>query len=156
MGKGAQLTPICTVSQQKKTPLWTACIHGYLDIVDLLLYKKAQCNLHGEDGHLLNQAHMKGQHEVARLLLEYGADPKALTGVDLDQACHLGYAERALSISHDASIEDLKKCIAVACEAGYPETAMRIIITIDDQYRQKECYKTYQQYHHAPQSLHSD
>ena len=66
----------------EKCPLWISCLHGYLDLVALLAENKANLNLRNERVSLLEASHKAGQHEVVRLLLEYGADPANLSSID--------------------------------------------------------------------------
>ena len=127
--------------QVEKCALWTACMRNHLAIVDLLINSKADPNLIDQDGcHLIQKAHKDGHYEVVRLLLESEADPCALIGVDLQESCHLGYSEYVHSIHQGESFEKLKMGIREACQSGYPETAMGIIIGITDENNQKECY----------------
>ena len=128
----------------QKCALWTACMRDHLDLVNLLVNNKANPDLIYEDGcHLVQKAHEKGHYEVVRLLLESGANPSALIGVDLQESCHLGYSEYVQSLSQGASFEELKMGIRESCQNGYQETAMDIIIGITDEKNQKECYNVW-------------
>ena len=125
----------------EKCALWTACMRDHLDLVSLLIHNKTNPDLIDEDGcHLVQKAHENEHYEVVRLLLESGADPSALIGLDLQESCHLGYLEYVQSIHQDASFEEQKMGIRKACQSGYPETAMAIIINMTDENKQKECY----------------
>ena len=124
----------------EKCPLWISCLHGYLDLVELLAENNANLNLRNEKESLLEASHRTGQHEVVRLLLEYGADPETLSTVDLKTCCHYGYAERAVAISHEISMDELKVCISEAYDESFPETGMGIIINIPDEGKQKELF----------------
>ena len=129
----------------EKRPLWISCLHGYLDLVALLAENKADLNLRNEDESLLEASHKAGQHEVVRLLLEYGADPANLSSIDQKTACHYGYAERAVTISQEATMDELCACISEACEEGFPETGMGIIIAMPEEDKQKEFFQVLQQ-----------
>ena len=129
----------------EKCPLWISCLRGHLDLVALLADNKANLNLQNEEESILEASHKAGQHEVVRLLLEYGADPASLSTVDLKTACHYGYAEMAVAISHEATMDELKVCICETCNEGFPETAMGIIINIPDEGEQKELSQILQQ-----------
>ena len=129
----------------EKCPLWISCLRGYLDLVALLAENEANLNLRNERESLLEASHKAGQHEVVRLLLEYGADPANLSSIDLKTACHYGYAERAATISHEATVDELSVYISEACNEGFPETGMGIIITIQEAEKQKELYQVLQQ-----------
>ena len=125
----------------EKCALWTACMRDHLDLVSLLIHNKANPDLIDEDGcHLVQKAHENKHYEVVHLLLESGADPSALIGLDLQESCHLGYLEYVQSVHQDASFEEQKMGIRKACQSGYPETAMAIIINMTDENKQKECY----------------
>ena len=139
--EGGSANPNLQGVEPEKYALWTACMRNHLDIVNLLINSKANPDLIGQDGcHLVQKAHIDGHYEVVRLLLESGADPRALIGVDLQESCHLGYSEYVHSIHQGESFEKLKMGIREACQSGYPETAMGIIIGITDENNQKECY----------------
>ena len=129
----------------EKYPLWISCLRGYLDITELLVEEKSDLNIQQGKESLLEACHKRGQHEVVRVLLEYGADPATLSTVDLKMACHHGYAERAIAISKDATMDELKVCISEACNEGFPETSVGIIISISDKCKQKELSKVLQQ-----------
>ena len=129
----------------EKCPLWISCLRGHLDLVSLLADNKANLNLQNEKESLLEASYKAGQHEVIRLLLEYGADPATLSTIDLKTACRYGYAEKALALSHDATMDELRVCISEACNEGYPETGMAIIINISDETKQKELFQVLQQ-----------
>ena len=124
----------------EKCPLWITCLHGNLDLVALLTDydNKVNLNLQNVDQSILDASHKAGQHEVVRLLLEQGADPATLSTVDLKTACHYGYAEKTIAISHEATMDDLKVCISEASDEGFPETGLGIIISIHDEDKQKE------------------
>ena len=134
----------------EKCSLWISCVRGYLDLVALLAENKAYLNLRNENESILEASHKAGQHEVVRLLLEYGADPANLPSIDLKTACHYGYAERAVAISNEATMDELAACISEACTEGFPETGMGIIITIEDAEKQKELSHVLQ--HHQTDS----
>ena len=129
----------------EKRPLWISCLHGYLDLVALLAENKADLNLRNENESLLEASHKAGQHEVVRLLLEYGADPANLSSIDRKTACRYGYAERAVTDSQEATMGEVSACISEACHEGFPETGMGIIITIPDEDKQKEFFQVLQQ-----------
>ena len=131
----------------EKCPLWVACMHGQLDLVSLLLDNDANPNISDETGlALVKEAHRHMQHEVVRILLEYGAYPDALNNVSLREACSLGYAERAKSVYHGANIDDLQACIIEACNKGFCETALEIIIDMQDQHQKKACYEQWKKH----------
>ena len=141
---GGSANPNLPGVQIEKCALSTACMRDHLDLVNLLLTNKANPDLIYEDGcHLVQKAHEKGHYEVVRLLLESGADPSALIGVDLQESCRLGYSEYVQSLIQGVSFEELKMGIRKSCQSGYPETAMDIIIDITDETQQKECYKVW-------------
>ena len=139
----------------EKCPLWISCLHGYLDLVALLAENEANLNLQNKKESLLEASHKAGQHEVVRLLLEYGADPATLPSVDLKTACHYGYAERALSVSHKANMDELAAGISEACDEGFPETGMGIIINIPEEDKQKELSQVWQQHTDSSPQLQS-
>ena len=148
---GGSAKPNLQGVQAEKSALWAACMRGHLDLVSLLVNSKANPDLIDEDGcHLVQKTHKDGHYEVVRLLLESGTDPNALIGVDLQELCRLGYSEYVQSIHQGASFEALKMGIREACQSGYPETAMDIIIDMTDEYNQKESYDVWQ---HIWQSL---
>ena len=132
----------------EKYPLWISCLHGYLDLVTLLAENKANLNLQNEKESLLEASHKAGQHEVVRLLLQYEADPAALSSIDLKTACHYGYAERAVyvAIAHEATMDELCACISEAFNEGFPETGMGIIINTPDKDKQKELSQVLQRW----------
>ena len=143
-GAGGSANPNLPCVQIEKYALWTACMRDHLDLVNLLINNKANPDLIYEDGcHLIQKAHDNGHYEVVRLLLESGADPNALIGVDLQESCRLGYSEYVQSLIQDASFEELKMGVRASCQSGYPETAMDIIIDITDAKNQKECYNVW-------------
>ena len=129
---------------QSHSPLSVTCNRNYLDIVQLLLENKANPNHSSNDPnqtekevhHLVQQAHKSKQYEVVRLLLEYGTDPNDLIKVDLKSACEMGYAEAALHIIHgysqDVSSIFLDQCIESAYRNGFLETAIGVMIDIQD------------------------
>ena len=118
-----------------KKALWVACMKGHLDIALFLLEHGANPDLTDEKGHrLLFKAHSNLQHEIVRLLLEYKADPSALSSVTLKEACQYGYAEYALLKYSDS--DELIECLKVASEYHFDETALGILIDIKDQARQ--------------------
>ena len=127
-----------------KNPLWEACIKGHLDIALLLLQneiKPANPELRDEEGqHLLLKAHSIGQHEIVRLMLECQADPLTLSGVTLRQACQYGYAEYALQVYHNSNFNELIECFNLASKYDCPETALGIMIDIQDPTRQIDCF----------------
>ena len=128
--------------QGDKCPLWVASMNGYLDLACLLLDNKACTDLISADGeHILLRAHTTGQHEVVRLLLEYGSDPSSLACVGLNEACRLGYAELGLSLCHDTNDTALEECISVSCRSGFSETGLELIFGISDCQKQKRCYE---------------
>ena len=134
----------------EKCPLWISCLHGYIDLVELLAENKANLNLRNENESLLEASHKAGQHEVVRLLLEYGADPANLSSIDRKTACHYGYAERAAAISQEATMDELSACISEACNKGFGETAMGVIIRIPEEDKQKKLSQVLQQQHIDP------
>ena len=143
-GAGGSANPNLPGVQPEKCALWAACMRGHLDLVELLINNKANPDLIDQDGcHLVQKAHKDGHYEVVRLLLESGANPLALTGIGLQESCRLGYSEYVQSVHKRASFEELKMGIREACQSGYPETAMRIIIDITDENNQKECYNVW-------------
>ena len=129
----------------EKCPLWISCSRGYLDLVELL-QEKASLNLRHDKESLLEASHKAGQHEVVRLLLEYGAHPSTLSNIDLKTACRYGYAERAVEISHEANMDELRICISEASKEGFWETGLGIIISIPDKDKQKELCQVLQQH----------
>ena len=139
---GGSADPNLPSAQSEKSALRAACMRGHLDLVNLLISNKANPDLIDQDGcHLVPKAHKDGHYEVVRLLLECGADPSALNGVlDLQESCRLGYFEHVQSVHQDKGLEELKMGIREACQSGYPETAMGIIINIIDESRQLDCY----------------
>ena len=146
---GGSADPNLPHEQSEKCALWAACMRGHLDLVNLLMNSKRNPDLINQDGcHIVQKAHKGGHTEVVRLLLEGGADPNALNGVDLQLSCQLGYSEHVQN--QCASFEELKMGIIEACQSGYPETAMGIIIGMADESNQKECYDVWK---HICQSL---
>ena len=135
----------------EKCPLWVSCLRGHLDLVTLLADNKANLNLQNEEESILQASHKAEQYEVVRLLLEYGADPATLSTVDLKTACHYGYAERAVALSHEATMDELKVCVSEACNEGFPETGMAVVINIPDEDQQKELAQVLHQRHPGPQ-----
>ena len=116
-------------------------MRDHLDLVNLLMNKKANPNLTDRDGcHLVQKAHEDGHYEVVRLLLESGVDPSALIGMNLQESCRLGYSEYVQSVYRGVRFEELKMRIREACQSGYPEIAIDIIIDMIDESNQKECY----------------
>jgi ankyrin repeat protein len=139
------------------SPLMLACQRSYIDIVQLLLEHGAKqdplvaCedNLHttssnqkGSQENILLKAHQENHHEVVRLLLEYGANPSALSDVGLENACTLGYAEVARYIiqrSPKSLTQNLlKRCVENALQNGFLETALELVIDIEDNDLQQE------------------
>ena len=153
-GSGGVADPNMKNLPAEKYPLWSACMRGYLSLVCVLLENNADPNLSNEDGHLIMHVHNAGQHEVVRLLLEYGGDPGVLAGIHLNEVCALGYTEVATELSHKASPDEIKTCITQACRYGFPETALAIIINIKDIYVQKGCYAIVQQTMHVSSVQH--
>ena len=145
-GAGGRADPNLSSPPSDKNPLFVSCVRGYLDLVLLIL------NFNKEDGytcsensnHLVQAAHDAGQHEVVRLLLEFGSDP-TLHSVSLLQACQLGYLEYALSLYHKASTEELCLGISEACKKGFEETALAIIIGITHQTVKRQCIDIWKQ-----------
>ena len=143
---GGSANPNIPDTSLEKCPLWAACVHDHLDLVELLMNNKANPNLRDKDDYfLLKKAHMTGHYEVVRLLLESGADPGSLVDLSLQESCQHGYSEYVQSIHQGASFEEIKRSIKEACQCGYPETAMGIIINMSDEYKQKECYDVWKQ-----------
>ena len=135
----------------EKCPLWVASMNGYLDLVCLLLDNKACTDLISADGeHILLRAHTTGQHEVVRLLLEYGSDPSSLACMGLYEACRLGYAELARSLCHDATDIELEECVSVSCRSGFSETGLELTFGISDCQKQKRCYEVWRQNLRSP------
>ena len=144
--EGGSANPDLPGTPSEKCPLWTACVHDHLDLVDLLMKNKANPNVKEHNGcYLVQKAHMTGHYEVVRLLLESGADPLGLVDVSLLESCHHGYSEYVQSICQGARFEELKMFIREASQNGYPETAMGIIINMTDKNNQKECYDVWKQ-----------
>lgn len=126
----------------EKSALWISCMRGHLDLVSLLLDANASSELSDSQGStLLAQTHEAKQHEVVRLLLEYGTDYRPLSYVGLKTASQLGYAELAVALSHTASNRRLTESINEACTKGFPETGLGIVIDIANQKTQKRCFK---------------
>ena len=126
------------------SPLWVACFHDHLDLVDLLMKNKTDPNMRQLNGcYFVQKAHMTGHYEVVRLLLESGADPRGLLDVSLHESCHHGYSEYVQSVHQGARFEELKMGIREACQSGYPETAMGLIIDMTDKNNQMECYNVW-------------
>ena len=140
------------------SPLALACERNYIDIVDELLEGKTNqdqlvahkgntddvsLNSQVSQDHILLQAHRNRHYEVVRLLLEHEASPDALCDVDLVAACELGYSEVARHIvqqsSHSLPLDVLKECVEFACRNGFTETALEVIIDIDDCELQTKC-----------------
>ena len=143
---GGSADPNLPGTPSEKCPLWIACVHDHLDLVALLMENKANPNVREQNGcSLVEKAHMTGHYEVVRLLLEDGADPRGLVDVSLHESCHHGYSEYVQSFRQGARFEELKMGIRKACQSGYPETAMDIIIDITDENNQKECYDVWSQ-----------
>ena len=125
----------------EKKPLWEACMKGRLDIAQFMLEHGANLDLRDGEGHfLLSKAHSNGQHEIVRLLLESQANPRTLSGVTLREACQYGYAEYALQDYQHSDLDDLTECLKVAKKYDCEETALGIIIHIEDQARQVTCF----------------
>ena len=135
---GGTANPNIPGTPAEKCPLWTACMHDQLDLIGLLMDNKANPDL--QDGQLLQKSHKDGHYEVVRLLLESGAHPSSLVLLSLQESCCHGYSEHVQSIHQGASFDEIKKGIKEACQKGYPETAMGIIINMTDKNNQKECY----------------
>ena len=132
------------VSVEKK-PLWEVCMKGHIDIVQLLLKHGASPDLRDEKGqYLLFKAHLNRQHEVVRLMLELQAYPLALSSVTLQEACQYGYAEYALLVYHDSDFNELVECFIMARKHDFEESALGIIIDIQDQTRQMDCFAAWQ------------
>ena len=144
----------------KKCPLWTACMRDHLDVIGLLMDNKASPDLRStKDGCLLWKAHKDEHYEVVRLLLESGANTNSMVPLSLQESCHHGYSEHVQSIHQGASFDEIKKGIKEACQKGYPETAMGIIINMTDKNNQKECYDVWKQICHdlpSTQSVHDE
>ena len=60
-------------------------------------------------------------------------------------ACQYGYAERATTISHEATMDELSAYISEACNEGFPETGMGIIISMPEENKQKKLSQVLQQ-----------
>ena len=144
--EGIKTDPNPAVLPGEMCPLWVACMNGYIDCVCLLLNNKASPNLINDNGqHVLQAAHVAGQHEVVRLLLEYGAHPRYLASVGLFEACKLGYFELAVCVASDATDIKLENCVAVSCTNGFSESGMGLILGISDHEKQKRCYEVWHQ-----------
>ena len=142
----------------EKHPLWVASMNGCLDLGCLLLDHNASTDLTSDDGqHILLMAQSTGQHEVVRLLLEYGADPSSILvyegGNYLYEACRLGYSELALLLCQDATEDQLEACVYVSCKSGFSETGLGMIFGISDCQKQKRCYEMWQKCHRNPLAL---
>ena len=125
----------------EKNPLWEACIKGHLDIALLLLEHGANPDLRDEEGqYLLFKAHSNGLHEIVRLMLESQADPLVLSSVTPTEACQYGYAEYALQVYQNSDFSELIECFKVARKYDFDETVLGIIINIQDQVRQMDCF----------------
>ena len=125
----------------EKKPLWEACMKGRLDIAQFMLEHGANLDLRDKEGHfLLSKAHSNGQHEIVRLLLEFEANPRTLSGVTLQEACQYGYAEYALLIYHHSDFREVIECLKLAKKHDFEETALGIIIDMQDQARQVACF----------------
>ena len=117
------------------SPLYQACRHNCLDIVELLLENRADPNWTVvNEGNILNIAHKEECYEVVRLLLEYGAEPSVLSGIGLLTACELGYTEVAHHIIHGShvSVDVLEQCVEGACNNGFLEAALEAIMDISE------------------------
>ena len=124
------------------SPLQEACGHNFIDIVELLLDNKADPNESSPEGvHILSIAHNRKQYEVARLLLEYGAEPSVLSGIGLKTACELGYTEVAQHIINEShgSPDVLAKCIEGAYKNGFPHAVLEAIMDISEQDVKDNC-----------------
>ena len=158
-GEGGRADPYLPGIAEDKHPLWESCMKGYLDIVQLLLLcsdkrekKQKVCDL---SVHLVQAAHDAGQHEVVRLLLEFGINPSVLANLSLLDTCKLGYAEHALSIYHQETTEELCKSISEACNNGFGETALSMTIDITDEPKKRQCfYVWWEQCHEKEEKLH--
>ena len=117
------------------SPLLTACKHNCIDIVELLLENRGDANWCSSDGHILNIAHRAQNHEVVRLLLEYGAEPSVLSGMGLKAVCELGYTEVAQHIIREShvSTDVLEQCIDGAYKNGFIMAVLEAIMDICEQ-----------------------
>ena len=113
----------------------------------LLLELGAKPDIRDEKGqYLLLKAHANGQHEIVRLMLESQANPLALSGVTLREACQYGYAEYALQVYRKQAADaltdfsDLVVCLKMASKFDFVETALGIIIAIKDETRKMDCF----------------
>ena len=160
VGVGGKAHPYLQDLPLHKNALWVSCMNGYLDLVLLLLYSEKHDQTDHKYGqeiqdNLVQTVHDAGQHEVVRLLLENGMNPKALHNVDLSEACRLGYAEYVLSVYDKASTQALCECILEACNNGFEETALSIIINITDQTKKKQCLDIWEQRHYKQPNCNS-
>ena len=147
---GGSANPNIPDTPPEKSPLWTACIHNHLDLVGLLMDYKANPDVRDVDGYyLIQKVHVTGHYEVVRLLLENGADPSFLVDLSLQESCHHGYFEHVQTIHEVAAFDEIQLGIKEACQCGYPETAMGIIINMTNENIQKECYDVWNQICHG-------
>ena len=123
----------------EKCPLWEACMKGHLAIAEFLLEIGANPDLKGH--HLLFKAHSNRQHEIVRLMLECKANPHALSSVTLKEACRYGYAECALHKYSDS--EEVVECLKVASKYEFYETALGVLVDMQDPVRQRYCFTTW-------------
>ena len=115
--------------------------NSIMDIVEPLLEHKTDANLSSSKGHILYTAHRYEHYGVARLLLEYGAEPSVLSGIGLKTACELGYTEVAQHIIHESHVgpDELGQCIESAYKNGSPEAVLEAIIDISEEDVRDHC-----------------
>ena len=119
------------------SPILTACQHNYLDIVQLLLDNKADPNHTCSEGHILHVTHTAKHYEAARLLLEYGADPRILLDLDMKTACKQGYIEVIQCIVQESqgqvSRDLLDQCIESCFKNGFLKAMFEVFLETDEQ-----------------------
>ena len=123
------------------SPLYEACRWNCIDIVELLLQNRADPNWANSARYILNIAHDNEYYEVARLLLEYGAEPSVLSGIGLIAACELGYTEVAQHIIHESLVipDVLEQCIEGAYKNGFLLAALEAIMNIREKDIKDQC-----------------
>ena len=102
------------------TPLAIACDKAHVEIVDLLLFAKADANKASASGTPLALAASKGCIEIVHLLLQYGADASARADMDSNVDSFQDFADCDFSMCHATPL-------ALASTRGHADIAQLLL-----------------------------